>query len=73
MLAILDLTPEDAAVLKEQASVFRLSLSKFVTFLCVNSVCRYRANRDKNNEKSEVFKNGVQEDCYVPRPEAPRW
>ena len=50
LLLLLDLTPEESILLREQASGIGLNLNQFVTFLCVNSVCRYRANRDKNNQ-----------------------
>lgn len=43
MFVRLDLMHHDAVALEEQAFSFGMSVSDFVTFLCVNSVARYRA------------------------------
>lgn len=55
MFVRLDLTHHDAIALEEQAFSFGMTVSDFVTFLCVNSVARYRvACGEKNMKKSEV-------------------
>lgn len=59
-LILLDLPKEFADLLFEYASSLGMSVNEFVTFLCVSSVSRYRASRDKNNEKDcEVKKDGI--------------
>ena len=54
-LVLIDLWALDLELLDEQAFTFGMSLNEFVSFLCVNSVCRYRSGREKNEiEKGEV-------------------
>ena len=51
------LREQDWMMLEEQAHSFGMKLPEMISFLCVNSVCRYRVSREK--EENQNFKGEV--------------